>query len=220
MSVIDLHRCGDELLSARVARGRFCHSAALRDADADASIIAEAADRAKHGDRDALRYLYARYADNVYSYVATMVPDAHEAEDVTQQVFVKLMSVLHRYEAARGAFAPWLLRIARNVAIDHRRQLRSVPCEEVRAERRGGHAEAEDDRHRSMLLREVLAALPRDQREVVVLRHVIGLTPGEIADRLGKTESSVHGLHHRGRGALRTVLSQMESGAATRARAA
>jgi RNA polymerase sigma-70 factor (ECF subfamily) len=43
-----------------------------------------------------------------------------------------------------------------------------------------------------------------------VLRHVVGLSPGEIAGRLGRTEPSIHGLHHRGRGALRSALSEME----------
>ena len=42
------------------------------------------------------------------------------------------------------------------------------------------------------------------------MRHLVGLTPGEIAGQLGRTEPSIHGLHHRGRGALRTALSEME----------
>jgi RNA polymerase sigma-70 factor (ECF subfamily) len=160
-----------------------------------------------------------RYADNVYSYVATIVHDRHEAEDVTQHVFVKLIGAVTKYDEARGPFAAWVLCVARNVAIDHLRQLRSIPCEEIRREDASEEA-TDDERHRNLLLREVLAALPRDQREVLVLRHVVGLTPGEIADRLGKTESSVHGLHHRGRGALRDVLAQLQSGPAVHARAA
>jgi RNA polymerase sigma-70 factor (ECF subfamily) len=67
-------------------------------------------------------------------------------------------------------------------------------------------------RTRSLVLRDALAALPEEQREVIVLRHVLGLSPGEIAGRLGRTEPSVHGLHHRGRGALRTALSEMQCG--------
>ena len=45
---------------------------------------------------------------------------------------------------------------------------------------------------------------------MLVLRHLVGLTPGEIAERLGKTEPSIHGLHHRGRGALRAALEERE----------
>jgi RNA polymerase sigma-70 factor (ECF subfamily) len=53
---------------------------------------------------------------------------------------------------------------------------------------------------------------------VVVLRHVVGLTPTEIASRLGRTESSVHGLHHRGRRALQSQLTERELSPCTRAR--
>jgi RNA polymerase sigma-70 factor (ECF subfamily) len=52
--------------------------------------------------------------------------------------------------------------------------------------------------------------LPEDQREVVVLRHLVGLTPLEIATRMGRTESSIHGLHHRGRQALKRELIKIE----------
>jgi RNA polymerase sigma-70 factor, ECF subfamily len=68
---------------------------------------------------------------------------------------------------------------------------------------------------RALSLREALARLPDDQREVLVLRHVAGLSPGEIADRLGKSEASIHGLHHRGRGALRAALSELEAAPVT-----
>jgi RNA polymerase sigma-70 factor, ECF subfamily len=55
------------------------------------------------------------------------------------------------------------------------------------------------------------ATLPEQQREVLVLRHVVGLSPAEIASRMGKTESSIHGLHHRGRATLKATLVELES---------
>jgi RNA polymerase sigma-70 factor (ECF subfamily) len=72
----------------------------------------------------------------------------------------------------------------------------------------------------SLTLREALEVLPDEQREVVVLRHLVGLSPGEIAGRLGKTEPAIHGLHHRGRGALRTNLAERECAPAVRMKAA
>lgn len=51
--------------------------------------------------------------------------------------------------------------------------------------------------------------LPADQREVVFLRHMVGLSPGEIAEALGKTEGSIHGLHHRGRRTLQQELKRV-----------
>jgi RNA polymerase sigma-70 factor (ECF subfamily) len=89
------------------------------------------------------------------------------------------------------------------------RQRRAIPCDEVRE--LDTHTEDDDSsRMRSFGLRDALATLPEEQRQVVVMRHLVGLTPGEIADRLGRTEPSIHGLHHRGRGALRTALSEMD----------
>jgi RNA polymerase sigma-70 factor (ECF subfamily) len=61
-----------------------------------------------------------------------------------------------------------------------------------------------------------LSSLPTDQRQVVVMRHVVGLTPGEIAHELGKTEGSIHGLHHRARATLKEALLRLEAGPATR----
>ena len=77
---------------------------------------------AKAGDMDAVRFLYLRYKDNVYGFVLSMVREPHEAEDITQQVFMKLMSSIHKYEPRAVPFMAWILRVARNVAIDHLRQ--------------------------------------------------------------------------------------------------
>lgn len=156
---------------------------------------------------DAIRFLYIRYKDNVYGYVLSIIRDSHEAEDVTQRVFLKLMSVIQKYQAREPAFSSWLLRVARNVAVDHLRQRRTLACEEVYEPSR----EADDSaRDRRWGLEQALEALPQDQRGVVVLRHLVGLTPGEIAVRMGRTEASIHGLHHRARQALRRELTDIE----------
>ena len=93
--------------------------------------IARAVARAKSGDMDAIHFLYLRYKDNVYGYVLSILRDAHEAEDVTQTVFMKLISAIHNYEPRQVPFTAWILRVAHNVAIDSLRQRRPVPCEEV-----------------------------------------------------------------------------------------
>jgi RNA polymerase sigma-70 factor (ECF subfamily) len=198
----------DELGTTRPA-GFRCKTA-LDDGPAGQRVLALAVARAKEGDREALRFIYLRYADNVYGYVRSIVRDDYEAEDVTQQLFAKLMTTLHKYEPRSVPFSAWILRVARNMAVDHMRQRRAVPCDEVRAMERGEQDDDASSRDRSLGLRDALATLPEDQREVVVLRHLVGLTPGEIAGRLGRTESSIHGLHHRGRGALRSALADMD----------
>jgi RNA polymerase sigma-70 factor (ECF subfamily) len=206
----------DELQTQRPA-GRFVHKAAIEDEPAGASLVPDAVARAKEGDREAVRFLYLRYADNVYSYVRTIVQDDYEAEDVTQHVFAKLLTHIGRYEQRSVPFTAWIVRLAHNAAIDHLRSRRAVLAAEVfGADDRSSDGEEE----RSRGLRDALAALPEEQRDVVVLRHVVGLTPGEIADRLGRTESSVHGLHHRGRAALRSELQRLELAPSTLAVAA
>ncbi|MET0206820.1 MAG: RNA polymerase sigma factor [Thermoleophilaceae bacterium] len=162
----------------------------------------------KQGDRSALHFLYVRYADDVRSFVRSIVRDEHEAEDITHNVFAKLITAIHRYEPREVPFAAWMLRVSRNAALDHLRARRQIPFEEVRTSDEG-HEHVGFDRSRS--LREAFRRLPQDQREVLVLRHIAGLSPSEIARRIGKTESSVHGLHHRGRSALQAALRELDA---------
>jgi RNA polymerase sigma-70 factor (ECF subfamily) len=174
--------------------------------------VRRAVARAKEGDGEAVHFLYVRYADNVFGYVRSILHDEHDAEDVTQHVFAKLMTVVAKYDERGVPFFAWLLRLAHNAAIDHLRSRRAKPATEIfGADDRADDAEV--DRSRS--LHEALASLPEEQRTVVVLRHVVGLTPGEIAATMGRTESSVHGLHHRGRRALQAALASRESAPCT-----
>jgi RNA polymerase sigma-70 factor, ECF subfamily len=156
---------------------------------------------------EAIRFLYLRYKDNIYGYVLSIVREQHEAEDCTQQVFMKLISAIHKYEPRTVPFTAWILRVARNIAIDHLRQRRAVPSEEVFEATRQTDESSRDCRWG---LEVALEALPEEQRNVVVLRHLVGLSPGEIATRMGRTESSIHGLHHRGRLTLRRELADMD----------
>ena len=147
-----------------------------------------------------------RYAADLLRYVNSFVHDHHEAEDITQNVFAKLITVIGNYEQKDVPFTAWLLRVARNAALDHMRARRAIPTEEVRVAD-VGQAQTSVDRGRD--LRHALDQLPDDQREVLVLRHIVSLSPIEIADTLGKSESSVHGLHHRGRRTLQTSLREL-----------
>ncbi|MGH2884100.1 MAG: RNA polymerase sigma factor [Solirubrobacteraceae bacterium] len=168
--------------------------------------------RAKEGDLEALGYLYITYSQNIYGYVRSIVRDDHEAEDVTQHVFAKLMTTLVKYDDRGVPFFAWLIRLARNVAIDHLRANRVTPTETVL----DPASTAPIDLDRGETVRAALSALPDEQREVVVLRHVVGLTPAEIANRMGRTESSIHGLHHRGRRTLQRELTLLDSTPSTR----
>lgn len=175
------------------------------ESDADRRRLRRAIARAKNGDSDALRHLYERYADNVFSYVRTILRDDYEAEDVTQHVFTKLLTRIESYEERSVPFTAWLLRIARNCAIDHMRSQRTIYCDEVpnAVEEAPSHEVAADQRD---AIEGALGSLPASQRRVVVLRHVIGFSPREIAEQMGKSEGAIHTLHHRARRAMQKEL--------------
>ena len=174
--------------------------------DGNSRLVKRAIEHAQAGDPEGLHFLYVRYAPDVQRFVNSLVKDHHEAEDITQNLFAKLMKAINKYEPREVPFAAWIMRVARNAALDHLRARRAVPTEEVRIADNGA-AQVGLDRGRD--LRHALEQLPDDQREVLVLRHITGLTPVEIAATLKKSESSVHGLHHRGRRTLQEKLSEL-----------
>ncbi len=184
----------------------FDGAAAALTEERNSRLVQRAVEHAKAGDAEGLHFLYVRYAPDVLRYVDSFVHDHHEAEDITQNVFAKLMTAIGKYEQRDVPFTAWILRVARNAALDHMRARRAIPTEEVRVADTG-HAQIGSDRARA--LRQALEQLPDDQREVLVLRHVVGLSPTEIAAALEKTESSVHGLHHRGRRTLKASLAEL-----------
>ena len=162
----------------------------------------------KRGDMDALHFLFVAHSRDVHRVVNAVVRDYHEAEDITQAVFAKLPRAIMRYEERAVPFAAWISRVAKNAALDHVRGRRQTPVEEVRL------SESANDnlgRERGKDLLSALSQLPEDQRNVLALRHIVGLAPNEIARRLEKSEPAIHGLHHRGRTAIRQKLSELDA---------
>jgi RNA polymerase sigma-70 factor (ECF subfamily) len=103
-------------------------------------------------------------------------------------------------------FSAWLLRITHNMAIDFVRRRTPIVDE---PERPVAEDRPQFESHQLRgVLQDALTELPEVQREILVLRHLGGYSPGEIAERLGRSENSVHGLHHRGRRALQRALAQ------------
>ena len=201
-----------EQVETAPSRGFFA-SIDVEHNDRDPAIAA-AVRRAQSGDMEAFRFLYLRYKNNVYGYVLSIVRDEHDAEDATQHVFLKLISVIRTYQPRKVPFTAWIIRVARNVAVDYQRDRRSIPCEEVFAPSLPTDDCGPD---RRWGLEQALGTLPDDQRDVVMLRHLVGLSPTEIAERMGRTEASVHGLHHRGRENLRRELVNIDCAPTTRA---
>jgi RNA polymerase sigma-70 factor (ECF subfamily) len=192
-------------------------TSATTDAPRDSELTCRALCRARRGDADALGFLYRRYAPGLFTYVRRIVRNDYDAQDVTQQSFVKLATSLDKYDARRADFSAWMLRIAHNVAVDHLRKQRiTLLSDPTEATEEVEQPDPDDGRS----LRETFRALSSAQRDVLVLREVVGLTPREVAKRLGKSEAAVNTCHHRARRAAVRSLTAMGSTPATRSAAA
>ena len=143
------------------------------------------------GDREAFAALFDLCRDRVYSVALHMSGDAASAADITQDVFMKLLTRLPQF-SGRAAFSTWLYRIVVNTAIDHQRSRRHVaPLPDTLPDRRRGVDEeyARGERRRRIGL--ALQALPAKLRAPLVLRHVEGLAYDEIATALGISTGTV-----------------------------
>jgi RNA polymerase sigma-70 factor, ECF subfamily len=203
MGQVAVRRAADRL-EATAARSGYRRRRQLVHPPDAVALVSAATERARDGDEDALRLLYLLYADNVFGFVLSIVHDEHDAEDITSEVFARLPRALTHYRVSSTPFVAWLLRVSRNAALDHLRAQRSVPLAVVPANDRAelqAHERLDD-------LRAALEALPFDQRQVMVLRLVAGLTPGEVAERIGHSVDAVHALQHRARRRLRDELTQ------------
>jgi RNA polymerase sigma-70 factor (ECF subfamily) len=175
-------------------------------------IAPEVVARACARDEDAVAALYRACAGDIHRWIRRRVRNHHTAEDLTQQTFANVLRALPRYEQREGAFPAWLMRIARNVVIDHVRTDQKYALSADPGMYRaapGGRAEAGD------ALRDAFAELNPEQRRVAVLRHVVGLGPREIADHMGRSVASVDALHNRSRRILQRELVAREAVPAT-----
>jgi RNA polymerase sigma-70 factor (ECF subfamily) len=168
--------------------------------------------RIQSGDREGYAELYMRYFDRVYGYAHMLVRDPHEAEDLTQQVFVNTLEALPRYERRRQPFRAWLFTIVRNTVIAHLKRTRRLEVAEPAEidRRREGGAHPADNRVLTWIAdRELLMfveRLPLQQRQILVMRFMLDLTSAEIAQMLGLTSDAVRSQQARAMRALRKRL--------------
>jgi RNA polymerase sigma factor (sigma-70 family) len=169
--------------------------------------------RTAAGDSDALMVLHKRYANLVYSMSWRVLQDAGLAEEVTQDVFMKLWRREQRYDPARGRFSAWLLSVTRFAAIDRLRQegrrpmVVDLPGEETDQQSALEQLPATDHAswERGQHLRLVLTELPAEQRQVVELAYFGGFTHSELAATLGLPLGTVKGRLRLGLERLRSL---------------
>jgi RNA polymerase sigma-70 factor, ECF subfamily len=179
-------------------------------------ILLEWIERAIHGDAEAFEEIYYTYKDDVYTACMRMLGNAAEAEDAAQEVFVRLLRVLPRYDVARASFRTWLLTITTNY------------CYDMLRKRRGGELSMDDEDNEAVTItlrssdptpeqaalsnefharvQQMLDRLSPDDRQMIVLRYWFDHGYEEIAEATGQTVSAVKSRLFRARQRLADLL--------------
>ncbi len=195
------------LARKRDATGDLSMSESPRSALDDASLVA----RAKRGDREAFGWLYERYLDPLYRYVQSHVGNPRDAEDLTEQVFLRAYQALDGYQPRGHPFSAFLYKVARNLLIDkHRLQKEELPIDSADVPQADVRSMDDQliDQMENEALRRALADLPQDYAEVIRLRMLLSLPTETVAAWMGRSEGSIRVLQYRALKALRKRLAQ------------
>ena len=170
-------------------------------------------EQAQAYDEDALGELYDEYSPQVYRYLYRRIGDAQLAEDLTGEVFVRVLQAIQAERFWHTSFRAWLYRIAHNLVVDHYRRKLPTPMlaldEQLVADQEDPESEvAKQLSHRH--LRSAISQLTPGQQEVLALRFGQQLTAREVAEVVGKSVSAVEALQHRALAALRRILEKEE----------
>lgn len=173
-------------------------------------------ERAVQRDRAAFTALYDKYVDRIYRHVYYRVSNQSEAEDITQEVFIRAWKAINKYKRRGAPFVAWLLAIAHNLVVDYyKTRKESIPLDEARAvggsEETNPEAMTEASLNRSYI-RNAVSKLKGDKQKVILMRFIEGFSYGEIARLLNKSEGAVRVIQHRALGDLRRMLTGSEWG--------
>lgn len=188
--------------------------AAAEPASAPVSLIPEdVADGVKAGDADAVGAVYVLLADRLLGYLVARVRDRATAEDLLEATFIELLQKGHTINGGGASIKVWLFRAAHFNALDHLRKTRrraldlyedmtELDLEDPTA----GPEDRAVSADTSARVREAMESLSEDQRQVLLLRYVAGLTAPEAATVLRKKPGAIRSLQHRGERALAKLL--------------
>ena len=165
--------------------------------------------RAKQGDPAAFAEIYTRHHDSVYAYLYYRVHDVQAAEDLTGEVFLRLVAKMGKFTHRGRPILAWLYTIARNLLIDYQRkqaQSGTLGLEEQWATSHPSPPEvAEQGLTRDCLIRS-LKHLTEEQQRVILHKLIEGRSNAEVADLMGKTEGAIKSLQHRALASLRRAV--------------
>jgi RNA polymerase sigma-70 factor, ECF subfamily len=170
-------------------------------------------EQARQYDSQALAEIYDLYSLSIYHYLYRFVGEAHTAEDLTSEVFLKLIHVLDTARAPQEQLQGWLYRVARNLAVDwYRKRGKQEPLslrEDLVPSGESPLVKLEKDQDRQRLRRALLALTP-DQQQVLLLRFAQELKIEEVAQIVGKSEGAVKLLQYRATRRLQKLLEREE----------
>lgn len=164
---------------------------------------------------EAFGRLYDIHVDRVYRHIYYRVGNEQDAEDLTQQVFLKAWQAIDRYKRKASPFIAWLMTISHNVVVDFYRTRKDKSYLEAEVLADGsalspeGAAEASFEQQR---LRRAILQLGGDEQQVVILRFMEGFEFSEIASLIDKKEGNVRVILHRALVKLRSILEKEKEG--------
>ena len=166
--------------------------------------------RAIERDKAAFAVLYDKHVDQVYRHVYYRVQSQVDAEDITQEVFVKGWKAISKYKKTGAPFVTWLIAIAHNLIADHYRARKNlVSLEEAdtfsHSDETSPEVIAEANLNKSHV-RNAISKLKGEKQRVILMRFIDGLSYGEIAKTLGKSEGAVRVIQYRALNDLRHIL--------------
>jgi RNA polymerase sigma-70 factor (ECF subfamily) len=160
-------------------------------------------------DSQAFGRLYDMHVDRVYRHIYYRVGNEADAEDLTQQVFLKAWQAIDRYKKMASPFIAWLITISHNLVVDFYRTKKDKAY--LEAEVLANHSASSPEQtaetsFEQQRLRRAILQLGGDEQQVVLLRFIEGFEFGEIASLLNKKEGNVRVILHRALVKLRNIL--------------
>ncbi len=208
MSSLDWLFCALSFATFSVIKGESARDEA--DAPDEQGAQDDLLARAIQAEPAALTALYDQYVNKIYTYIYHRVGQAELAEDLTGQVFMRMLEAVRSGRPWQSSFSGWLYRIAHNLVIDHyRRRGRAsfVDIDEAAPVSDGVEPfQAVEARMNGERVQAALSRLTDEQAEVITLRFIEGLSIAEVADLMDKTEGAIKALQYRAVLALRRVM--------------
>lgn len=172
----------------------------------EGSVVELAVER----NHSAFSALYDYYVKRVYRHVFYRVLDQSDAEDITQDVFIKAWKAISRYKKTGAPFIAWLIVIANNLIVDHfKGRKKEVPLDSVQVISDSVDDDPEavfDTKLKRRHIRDTILKLKGDRQKVIMMRFIDGLSYGEIAQALGKSEGAIRVVQYRALNDLRRML--------------